>query len=80
MELIQDSLQQFDKLKSSADFCLECGDLLNLPIFSDYLECPKCGFKVSLLGNNINIPLITLRLSFGGNCYRKGVHREETMA
>ena len=52
MELIQgdDSLQTFDKLKTSADFCLECGDLLNLPIFSENLECSKCGFKIHLLG------------------------------
>ena len=46
-----DSLQNYEKLKASADFCLECGDLLNLPIYSDNLECPKCGFKISLLGS-----------------------------
>ena len=50
MELIDDSLQAFNKLKTSADFCLECGDLLNLPIYSSHLECSKCGFKIHLLG------------------------------
>ncbi len=47
---VEDSLKEFKKLKTSADFCLECGDLLNLPIYSDKLECSKCGFKIHLLG------------------------------
>lgn len=61
------SLQNFTKLKSSADFCLECGDMLTLPIYSDFIECPKCGFKVSILGI-AHFFAFNLRLPYRGDC------------
>mmetsp|Transcript_58514 Transcript_58514/g.67578 ORF Transcript_58514/g.67578 Transcript_58514/m.67578 type:complete len:150 (+) Transcript_58514:49-498(+) len=44
-----DSLQNMVRPQTSADFCLQCGELLGLPKYSDYFECNKCGFKISIL-------------------------------
>ena len=46
---LPENLENFKRLKTSADFCHDCGDLLTLPLYSDFVECSKCRFKISLL-------------------------------
>ena len=37
-------------LKTSADFCKECGNLIDLPLDIDFIKCLRCGFECSILG------------------------------
>eukprot|EP00828_Plagiopyla_frontata_P010640 TRINITY_DN15711_c0_g1_i2.p2 TRINITY_DN15711_c0_g1~~TRINITY_DN15711_c0_g1_i2.p2 ORF type:complete len:127 (-),score=18.97 TRINITY_DN15711_c0_g1_i2:90-470(-) len=34
-----------ENIPHSADFCQQCGNILELPLASNYIECQKCGYK-----------------------------------
>eukprot|EP01016_Furgasonia_blochmanni_P026518 TRINITY_DN2814_c0_g1_i1.p1 TRINITY_DN2814_c0_g1~~TRINITY_DN2814_c0_g1_i1.p1 ORF type:complete len:146 (-),score=32.32 TRINITY_DN2814_c0_g1_i1:159-596(-) len=42
-------MEVISNLRTSSDFCLECGHLIDLPIDRDEIDCIKCGFKCSIL-------------------------------
>ncbi len=37
-------------LKSASDFCPECGNILELPLYDDFIECNSCNYKCHILG------------------------------
>jgi len=37
-------------LKSASDFCPECGNILELPLYGDHIECNFCDYKCHILG------------------------------
>lgn len=37
-------------LKSASDFCPECGNILELPLYGDDIECNFCEYKIHILG------------------------------
>ena len=39
-----------ENVPNISDFCQECGNLVELPIHSDYIECQICNFKKPALG------------------------------
>ena len=41
-------------LKSAADFCPECGNILELPLYDDYIECNFCNYRCHILGKTEN--------------------------
>ena len=38
-------------LKAASDFCPECGNILELPLYTDYIECLSCNYKCHILGS-----------------------------
>ena len=45
----------FKNLKTTTDFCPDCGNLLDLPIYTDFIECHNCNYKCHAKGKNINL-------------------------
>lgn len=31
-----------------SDFCADCGALIDIPIYGDYIECHKCGARFDI--------------------------------
>ena len=40
-------------LKAASDFCPECGNILELPLYTDFIECASCDYKCHILSKNI---------------------------
>ncbi len=40
-------------LPNSGDFCLNCGNIVDLPIYSDLIECLFCNHKTKAIGKSI---------------------------
>ncbi len=40
-------------LPNSGDFCLNCGNIVDLPIYSDLIECQFCNHKTKAIGRQL---------------------------
>lgn len=61
-----------NNIPNISDFCDDCGNLVDLPIYSNEIECQICKFKKSALGtfkNKLNV----IRVLKRGDCDKKGV-------
>ena len=41
------------KVDSAINFCLDCGNLIDLPQYLNEISCGSCSFKCSILGINL---------------------------